>query len=142
MKVTLIRGPSRGSSVRRPRSEDPQWPERKLNVFLGLSVRAGPIYRLVNIFGRYRYIGICKRQIGHIGISIGICYSGYRLYWYQPNISKNIWISAKISAYIGQNTSYWQNIGKMKYINDGGNAWMIDQSKAQAKYKKSTSKVP
>ena len=52
--------------------------------------RVGPIYRLADIFGRYRYqhIGIGKLDIGigHIGIGNGIGYSGYRLYRYRPNI--------------------------------------------------------
>jgi hypothetical protein len=52
--------------------------------------RVGPIYRLADIFDRYRYryIGIGKLDIGigHIGIGIGISYSGYRLYWYRLNI--------------------------------------------------------
>jgi hypothetical protein len=50
-------------------------------------------------------MGIGKQNIGigHIGIENCIYFSGYR-YW--PNIGINIWISAKISAYIAQNTSY------------------------------------
>ena len=70
----------------------------------GLSPRVGPIYRLANIFGQYRYIGISKWDIGigHIGIDIGIGFSGYRLYRYRPNIGQNTQISPKISAYIGQ----------------------------------------
>ena len=52
--------------------------------------RVGPIYRLADIFGRYRYryIGIRKLDIGigHICICICIGYSGYRLYRYQATI--------------------------------------------------------
>ena len=50
--------------------------------------RVGPIYQLADIFGRYRYIGIGKQDIGigHIGIGIFIGYSEYWLYRYRPNI--------------------------------------------------------
>ena len=76
--------------------------------------RVGPIYRLAGIFGRYRYI--C---IGNLDIGIGIGYSGYWLYQYGPNISKNTWISAKISAYISQTNSYESNIGQDENISIG-----------------------
>jgi hypothetical protein len=46
-------------------------------------------------------------------------YSGYWLYQYWPNIGQNTWISAKISANIGQNTSYQLNIGQNKNIGIG-----------------------
>ena len=90
-----------------------------------MMVRVGPIYRLADIFGRYRYryryIGIGKLDIGIGHICIGICigYSGYRLYRYRPNIGYNTWISAKISAYIGQNNSYRPNIGNNVDIGGG-----------------------
>ena len=48
--------------------------------------RVGPIYRLADILGRYRYIGIGNLDIGIGRIGIGIGYSGYLLYWYRPNI--------------------------------------------------------
>ena len=53
--------------------------------------RVGPIYRLADILGRYRYIGIVNLDIGNLDIGIGhigvgISYSGYRLYRYRPNI--------------------------------------------------------
>ena len=78
--------------------------------------RVGPIYRSADIFGRYRYIGIGKLDIGisHISIGIGIGYSGYRLYRYWSNIGKNTWILAKMSAFIGQNTSYRSKWPEMK----------------------------
>jgi hypothetical protein len=62
------------------------------NINNGLHTRVGPIYRLADIFDRYRYryryIGSGKLDIGigHIGIGICIGYSGYRLYRYRPNI--------------------------------------------------------
>jgi hypothetical protein len=63
-------------------------------------------------------MGIGKQDIGigHISISICFGYSGYRLYRHRPNISKNTWILAKISAYIGHNTSYQLNIGQNENI--------------------------
>ena len=56
-----------------------------------------------------------KTGIGYIGNGIELGYSGYRLYRYWPKIGKNTWISVKILAYIGRNTSYRQISAKKKY---------------------------
>jgi hypothetical protein len=64
-----------------------------ISIFGWSGSRVGPIYRLADIFDRYRYryryIGIGKLDIGigHIGIGICIGYSGYRLYQYRSNFS-------------------------------------------------------
>ena len=39
---------------------------------------------------------------------------------YQPNIGRNTWISVKMLAYIGQNTSFRPNIGQNENIGIGG----------------------
>ena len=81
----------------------PSFTIRKWTPLSVLNLSQNKTHSIADIFGwnRYQYISI---SIGHI--SIGICYSGYRLYQYRPNISM-YWLKYQLFAKYQTICKYW-----------------------------------